>query len=371
MYRPGTGCGEEASPWRVSFTTATLYGRVHPLPPGRGRGVTIVVYGRTEIRLERVPDKDEARGSSRRAPVVRPQLDRGRAAGLGHGRRLRAAAGAWRRFRFTRRPGYEPARRLTFRSRAGKSVFVHPELYSPQKCRRPPLGGRSTTEYPLVRTSRPRPPNRNARSNRKPTTVATVTGRTVSSPLSPRDTPDVTHPVPDGLSRAAAEAAWHAVTPLIAGTPHVRTSKDGGRTYPARWAGPLPAEPPQQPCAVAVYDPASGTGRLLALDLDPSRTGSDGDDAAAGHRRERGAAAVGRQAAELGQLLERLGGRYVADVAASGGRHVLVPFAAALPWLELRDLVRAIALRYPAVDPAPHASGLDTTTTERPVAIAS
>ena len=60
--------------------------------------------------------------------------------------------------------------------------------------------------------------------------------------------------------------------------------------------------------------------------------------------------------AELGQLLERLGGRYVADVAASGGRHVLVLFAAALPWLELRDLVRAIALRYPAVDPAPHAS---------------
>jgi hypothetical protein len=55
----------------------------------------------------------------------------------------------------------------------------------------------------------------------------------------------------------------------------------------------------------------------------------------------------------------------------ASGRHVLVLFAAALPWLELRDLVRAIALRYPAVDPAPHASGLDTTTTERPVAIAS
>lgn len=130
--------------------------------------------------------------------------------------------------------------------------------------------------------------------------MATVTGRTVSSALPPRDTPDVTHPVPDGLSRAAAEASWHAVTPLIAGTPHVRTSKDGGRTYPARWAGPLPAEPPQQPCTVAVYSPASGTGRLLALDLDPSRAGCDVDDAAAGHCRELGAAAVGRQAVELG-----------------------------------------------------------------------
>jgi hypothetical protein len=77
---------------------------------------------------------------------------------------------------------------------------------------------------------------------------------------------------------------------------------------------------------------------MLALDLDVSR----GD--------------VDRQAAELGQLLERLGGRYVADVAPSGGRHVYVLFAAALPWLELRDLVRAIALRFAAVDPAPHAS---------------
>jgi DNA-binding transcriptional ArsR family regulator len=77
---------------------------------------------------------------------------------------------------------------------------------------------------------------------------------------------------------------------------------------------------------------------MLALDLDMSR----GD--------------AGRQAAELGRLLGRLGGRHVTDVAPGGGRHILVLFAAALPWLELRDLVRAIALRYPAVDPAPHAS---------------
>ena len=45
------------------------YGRVHRDPPARGGGVTIVVYGRTEIRLERVPDKDEARGSSPRNPT--------------------------------------------------------------------------------------------------------------------------------------------------------------------------------------------------------------------------------------------------------------------------------------------------------------
>ena len=65
---------------------------------------------------------------------------------------------------------------------------------------------------------------------------------------------------------------------------------------------------------------------------------------------------VGRQAAELGQLLERLGARYVADVSPSGGRHVFVPFSSALPWRELRDLVRAMSLRFPVIDPAPMCS---------------
>ena len=84
--------------------------------------------------------------------------------------------------------------------------------------------------------------------------------------------------------------------------------------------------------------PGPATGRMLTLDLDPGR----GD--------------VGRQAAELGQLLERLGARYVADVSPSGGRHVYVLFAAALPWLELRDVARALALRFPAIDTAPMSS---------------
>src|SRR5262249_11098703 len=36
--------------------------------------------------------------------------------------------------------------------------------------------------------------------------------------------------------------------------------------------------------------------------------------------------------------------------------HVYVLFAAALPWRELRDLARAMALRFPAVDVAPMSS---------------
>ncbi len=177
--------------------------------------------------------------------------------------------------------------------------------------------------------------------NRKPTTVATITGRTVNSTLPMCDTPGVAtaNPgSPDGLSRAAAEAAWRAVTASIAATQHVRISRNGGRTYPARYVRPLPADPPGQPCTVPVYDPGAGSGRMLALDLDPSR----GD--------------VDHQAAELGQLLERIGARHVTDVAPSGGRHVLVLFSSLLPWRELRDLVRAMSLRFPAVDPAPMCS---------------
>ena len=118
----------------------------------------------------------------------------------------------------------------------------------------------------------------------------------------------------------------------------MRISADGGRTYPARRARPLPADPPAQPCTVAVYDPGAGSGRLLALDLDPSR----GD--------------VEHEAPQLGQLLERLGARYVADVSPSGGRHVYVLFASSLPWPELRDVARALARRFPSIDTSPMSS---------------
>ena len=160
---------------------------------------------------------------------------------------------------------------------------------------------------------------------------------------------------PDGLSRTAAEAAWRAVTPSIAGTPHVRISRDGGRTYPARHARPLPADPPGQPCTVPVYDPGPGTGRMLALDLDAARAGGHVHDRRGQHDHERLAdpGRGGRAGRELAGLVARCGGRVLTDVAPGGGRHVLVLFAAALPWRELRDLARAIALRFPAVDPAP------------------
>jgi hypothetical protein len=167
--------------------------------------------------------------------------------------------------------------------------------------------------------------------------------------LPPRDTPGTATAGsrnPDGLSRTAAEAVWHAVTSSIAGTPHVRISKDGGRTYPARYARPLPAGPPGQPCTVPVYDPGAAAGRMLALDLDPARGRGAADPAAQ----------VSGQADAIARLVTRRGGRCVTDVAPGGGRHVYVLFAAPLPWRELRDLARAIALRFPVVDVAPMSS---------------
>jgi hypothetical protein len=186
--------------------------------------------------------------------------------------------------------------------------------------------------------------------------VATITGQRYRSTLPPTDTPGVNLNNPasiDGLARAepalAAEAAWRAMTPVLAGTAHVRLSRDGGRTYPARHARRLPAAPPGQPCTVPVYDPASATGRMLALDLDVARARRDADSTDPG-------AEVARQASAIADLAGYLGGQVIADVAPSGGRHVYVLFAAALPWRELRDVTRALALRFPAIDPAPMCS---------------
>ena len=54
--------------------------------------------------------------------------------------------------------------------------------------------------------------------------------------------------------------------------------------------------------------------------------------------------------------MARCGGQVLADVSPAGGRHVYIMFAAALPWLELRDVARALALRFPSIDTAPMSS---------------
>ena len=194
--------------------------------------------------------------------------------------------------------------------------------------------------------------------------MATLTGRTARSTLPPCDTPGVATASPgspDDLARAAAEAAWHAVTAALAGTAHVRISKDGGRTYPARHARPLPAGPPGQPCTVPVYDPGTGTGRMLALDLDPARSRGAADPAVQ----------ISATADAIARLVTSLGGRCVTDVAPGGGRHVYVLFAAPLPWRELRDLARAMALRFPAIEGVTACHAASARARERPSGLLS
>ena len=108
-----------------------------------------------------------------------------------------------------------------------------------------------------------------------------------------------------------------------------------------------------------VYDPGSATGRMLAIDLDPGRADRDVNDGAVQHNHELHADladGVRAQAEALAGLVARCGGQVLADVSPSGGRHVYVLFAAPLPWLELRDVARALALRFPAIDTAPMSS---------------
>ena len=175
----------------------------------------------------------------------------------------------------------------------------------------PKAPARGAAAQPHTRSFRPvlRRPNQVRVPNRRSTSVATITGQRARSTLPACDTPGGKHPDPDGLSRTAAEAAWQAVTASLAGTQHVRISRDGGRTYPARHARPLPAAPPDQPSTVPVFDAASGTGRMLALDLDPGRAGRDVHDGAVEHHHEHGAAEVRAQAEALAGLVAHCGGQ--------------------------------------------------------------
>ena len=79
------------------------------------------------------------------------------------------------------------------------------------------------------------------------------------------------YPYAPEAAHTAAEA-WRSLASVLAGTPHLRTSRDG-RRYPARYARPLPPES----AVIPVYDLASATGRMLALDLDAARA-ADVDD---------------------------------------------------------------------------------------------
>ncbi|WP_402377978.1 helix-turn-helix domain-containing protein [Isoptericola rhizosphaerae] len=111
--------------------------------------------------------------------------------------------------------------------------------------------------------------------------------------------------------------------------------------YPVRGERPLTKLLPRGgPAAVLVYG-LDGTCGALCLDLDV--VGDDVDATAA-------------EAAALEAWLVECGARVVTDVSPTGGRHIYVPLAERLAFDVARELVEAMALLFPSLDPGPHRS---------------
>jgi hypothetical protein len=134
--------------------------------------------------------------------------------------------------------------------------------------------------------------------------------------------------------------AWK-LAPLIAGQPLYRV----GRWRGQRFGYPRPDNPPRitdalpdAPAAVMVHG-TDGSVSTLCLDLDTSK--------AAKH-------VVDSDAAGLGSLLAECGLRFVQDFSPSGGIHLYVPLGQRMDGAAARELVEAMTLRAPSLDPGPH-----------------
>ena len=84
---------------------------------------------------------------------------------------------------------------------------------------------------------------------------------------------------------------------------------------------------------------ADGSVQTLCLDLDTSKALQP---------------VVDSDAAAIGALLDSCGLAYVADHSPSGGRHIYVPVQERLSAEDARELVEALATRFPSLDPGPH-----------------
>jgi DNA-binding transcriptional ArsR family regulator len=141
------------------------------------------------------------------------------------------------------------------------------------------------------------------------------------------------------VPNAGPREVWAALAPLLAGRPRVRLSRDGGRNYPLRNERDLTEALPAQPAAPLIHA-ADGTCRTLCLDFDAK--GPDGERA------------VLSDVHTVSALLHEAGAAWIRDRSPSGGRHLYVPLAAPLAFHRARELVEAIALMAPTLDPSPH-----------------
>lgn len=155
---------------------------------------------------------------------------------------------------------------------------------------------------------------------------AAVAASTTGAPLSAR--------------QVTPELAWRLAR-LIAGAPTYRRGRwvRGRFQYPRPAVAPkITATLPKQPAAVLVHGP-DGSVATICLDLDTSKALQE---------------VVDDDAKRLGELLERCGIRYVADYSPSGGRHLYVPLTERVTAAEAREVVEAMTLLAPSLDPGPH-----------------
>jgi hypothetical protein len=142
--------------------------------------------------------------------------------------------------------------------------------------------------------------------------------------------------VVDPAADSAAQA-WAALVPLMSADRWMLVSLDGGKSYRRRGRRLIGPKPPPQPAAIPIYD-GTGRTRVLVVDLDTSKT-SPG--------------VVLRDLAAVERLFQQAGGRVIVDRSPSGGHHVYLPLADPLVLGEAKALSRAIAKRWPSVDPTP------------------
>ncbi|WP_239437950.1 helix-turn-helix domain-containing protein [Arthrobacter alpinus] len=133
--------------------------------------------------------------------------------------------------------------------------------------------------------------------------------------------------------------AWASLASLIAGAPVMRFATREGKYPRPRLAPPrITRALPNRAAAVMVHG-SDGSVQTLCLDLDTSKALQGVVDA---------------DAAAISALLTSCGLRFVADHSPSGGRHIYIPLVERLAAEDARELVEALASRFPSLDPGPH-----------------
>ncbi|MGF0118793.1 MarR family transcriptional regulator [Promicromonospora sp. Marseille-Q5078] len=112
-------------------------------------------------------------------------------------------------------------------------------------------------------------------------------------------------------------------------------------SYHTKHEQPLTSRLPLNgPAAPLIYGD-DGCCQTLCLDLDT--TNATADD-------------VTSEAARLTAWLTECGARTFADISPNGGRHIYIPLRDRLPYTAARELVEALQLIFPTLDPSPHRS---------------